>query len=985
MAEESSEPPELPGPIQLPGNYSLQKLPLEIPLGLDESISCISSYDANLYIGTTAGQILHYFIFDNADEYILILQLQVLPTEKFPVKKFVILPDIDMCLVLSNRVIYPFTLPELSPCHIGKIKDANDMSQLSQVKNPKVKNKHDKIIVFTSTKIRVVQLLTDSVKLLRDINYAGAELGFSSAAGTLANYSNICLVANEKNYDVVDLQQTRRISLFEYNPSQLPGVDPHIVPFTDEDSGKEEYMLTICSDKSNSMAMFMNSLGDVTRGTLVWTDAGYPFGGVAVQWPYIIGLFRAENDTRLTFSSLLALDVTFSVDFQEFAKQTMSGADFETTNLVRVDNGVSLTDLGLLDLVTPVNLAGVASLGYQKQFIKLNIIFSGRSSLHCLYQGNELVLVINSIQEALEKELEADIEELLLKLKESDSPPGFESKVKLATLLVLGKFEEVKSVFSDENISSEFDPRLFLLRDDKYPDDDEVWTEFVAEKAILSMVRISNGKGLDPKFKLWLLQRVHSQKEAYTESIWQYFRKLLYEDSTSVEHSIELARIEQTLWQDQSEDTRKLFPVFEKRRDYLTIFTILEFQQDHQDTQETACAIIDLGLSVLSGSSALNEQYKLDQGTLIAGSVSKNLVQLVFFQLRNHIHDSEEYTKKLLELLKLFPDQGLELLQANKGGEHLSTHRYILQELSSTHNIDKKFSSLKVEYLEQTFLEQLAEKQIDEKLADELLSELLLYLESNMDMLSDAFENLNILRATFKIEVDLAEPNWPKLSWVEFLYLHGRKDVSKDLVEIYLKVYELLLIKSLNNATIQTISIDNEAFQYLIKCFTETSVSNSISYLLDWGDYLAIEWVGVYGKMPCPRKAIYFEEVRQQVLDKFEERPQEAIKTSIHQILKFYLDLEDSKSKHFSVNHLVSRFGKYFNMTELLTIIPENFPIIYIQEYLTLVFVELDAHKSHTVIRKSLSKLDAKFTEQVFREFEAETLKLAEVSDLASS
>lgn len=967
MASEASEQPI----TSLPDDLLLRKVPLEVELDQNESISCISSHKSNLYFGTTKGKLLHYYIFDDADEYILILKTSVQGGQSAPVTKLLVLPDVEMCLVLCNRVVHIFTLPELSPCHIGNIKDASDISQLAQVRNPKIRNKHDKIIVYTSTRIRVVQLLPDVVKLLRDINYAGSVVGLSSAAGTLANYSNICLVANDKNYDVVDLQKTRRISLFDYNPEQLPGVEPHIVPFKPQNPpGKEEYMLTICSDSSNSMAMFMNSLGDVTRGTLAWINIGYPYKGVAVQWPYVIGLFSHENRSLLAFSSLTTLEVTCSVDLEQYAKAALSISDCGDFRLVRVDEGVTLPDSDLLELLMPVDYRGIGSTGYTKQFSSLSVIFYHSASAYYLHKPNELVQLVEKLYLNLEENNKEELQiicDTLSKMAE-DVPDSFSSRAHVALQLVLGQQEDIKADMEGEEFSlKKFDPRLFLLFDEKESDADDMWKDLRMENALLQTIKKSKTH-LDSDFKSWLIQKVHSSKESYSEVVWELFRKLAYEESQSTANAIQLVLSEKTIWQDQSEANDRIYAFLESSRDYLTLFQILEIKQE-TDNEENAVKIIDLGLSILSGA-LLGQNYLIERGTITSGNLSKDLVLLVFFQLRNNINDSDEYTKKLLELLKLYPDQGLELLQAEKGGKHKSTHRYILQELSSTHNIDTRFSSLKVEYLEQSLIEQLAKKEIDLALIDELFAEMVQYIETNMEKFEVGFENLNILSSTFRIETS-QDTDWPKLSWIEFLHLHGRKGDSKEIVEMYLKFYELLVIKSLNDKTIKPFLTDKGAFSYLCRCFTETSHSGLISYLLEQGDYGVAEWVSLYGKMSLPRKTIFLDEMRSLLLAKYHIRPKAEVENSINQVVRFYLEVDDLNIRYSSVRHLVSLYGEqYFDINQLLALIPDDFPVVHLQEYLTRTVLDLEAQKTDSVMKKMMSKMDAKFTAEVCQDFQ---------------
>ena len=139
---ENPDPPQ----INLPNGYLISRLSPDLELDPLESVCCVSAFESNLYVGTSHGNLLHYFLFEDADQHMLLLKLPVNSEEQKPVEKLLLLPDIQLCLALANRVIHAFSLPELSPCHIGKVKDVNEMSRLTQVDNPKVKNKYDKII-----------------------------------------------------------------------------------------------------------------------------------------------------------------------------------------------------------------------------------------------------------------------------------------------------------------------------------------------------------------------------------------------------------------------------------------------------------------------------------------------------------------------------------------------------------------------------------------------------------------------------------------------------------------------------------------------------------------------------------------------------------------------------------------------------------------------------------------------------------------------
>lgn len=943
--------------MTLPHNLHLQKLSLEINLAAGESISCISTYDANLYLGTSQGQILHYYNFDDAEEYIPILQLPV--TDK-PVVKILVVPDIQMCLALSDRVLHPYTLPELSPCLKGKIKDVNDVLRLSQVKNPKVKNKHDKIIVYTSSKIRLVQLLPETVKLLRDIPYPNALIGLSSAAGTLANYSNISLVANETNYDVVDLQQTRRISLFEYNSDTFK-VTPHIVPFAPLDKpGEEEYLLTIASDAQTSMAMFINSLGDVTRGTLTWIDQGYPTNGVVVEWPNVIGLFLKEDKLHLTFSSLDALEVVYSTELAPYVSEEVEKGNYEHMKITKVENGLIYVHKELKEAMKLVSLQDPCDTTVSERQLRQSfVVLFEQQSIYFLSKDERVVTLTKKVLDA-ENRKEALLE-VYEELKEEQG--AFGANMYSVALLVSDQTDKLKTYLQSCEL---YDPRVLLYCLEGYSEtESECFTKCYVENALYEIIDYFKGSVSNKEFESWLIKEVYQDGAAFA-----YVRVLLYKkiDRTN-EQVIELVDSERALWQAQSPSNDQILAFLKDDHQFFVELHILQLQLDEK--KSNAMPIIDLGLALLSKTVSDKEVPIPESAIVEMGRHKFDLVLIVFHQLRTNVEDSEDYTKKLLELLKLHPQRGLELLEANKGGRHKSSHRYILDELSKSHALSSSFSTLKMDFIEQSFIEAL-DNGVDHGLVDELLLEMLQYLQNNADSLHDEFVNLQILVATFRVEDTLRDNQWPKLMWVEFLHIHGRQSECKSLCELYLKLYELMVIKSLFGSDLPQILelSDNEAMQYLQQIFHRDQ-NELIKYLLDNGDYSAAEWVAMYGKMPLPRKTI-FTGLGDKIRQSYVLRAPEDIKDSVRLVIRNYLQTKDEVARHGSVRHLIDLFGrKYFTPTEILELLPSDFPVVDVCEYLSSVMVDLEADKTDSVLIKVMTKLDAKFTEKVYKDFEA--------------
>lgn len=313
------------------------EIPLDIPddCGHISSICC-GDHGANLYVGTTTGHVCHFHQFDDAANYILIM---VATTSDHPafrgrslgVKKLMILPTVSRLLVvLELGAVVGYGLPELSPWSLAALALVNDITLLRhQRRVPTVAATDDKIVAFTPAKIRVMAVGKDHIHGLKDIAYLGLIKGVL-LVGLSQNYSNLVLVANLKNYDVIDLQKTRKIPMGDYRNGDAT-IDPFIEGYRADGDGRDEYMLTIRSEGQLAVAMFVDLLGDATRGTILMDS--YP-QAIAVNWPYIYGVF---GDQLVVYSLLLLVEVTrlplFAKDDANDQSHATEAKDDQTHNI----------------------------------------------------------------------------------------------------------------------------------------------------------------------------------------------------------------------------------------------------------------------------------------------------------------------------------------------------------------------------------------------------------------------------------------------------------------------------------------------------------------------------------------------------------------------------------------------------------------------------------------------------------------------------
>lgn len=958
---DASEPAFRP----FPGNLQISNLPLETPLENDEHISTVATYKSSIYIGTSKGQILHLHLFEDASDYMLILQLQV--TEKnVPVTKILPMPDVEWCLVICNRTLYVYTLPELLPCHVGKLRDVNDVLELSQVKNPKTKNIHDKAIVFTSTKLRVVQFIPpETIKLLRDIPYNGALIGVSSAAGTLANYSNICLVANGENYDVVDMQQTRRISLFEHNPEKAPGVLPSILPFKAE--GKEEFVLPVRTNESTSMAMFINSFGDVTRGTLTWIDKGYPTNGMAVVWPYICGLSALGDSLRLTFSSLESLEVVESVDLKESFSHLELGEP-RNLRIKDIQHPILYRHEGLLTLLRKVDIDGSGEPYTSLQ--PAHVTLYNESSLYYLYQESLTYLKLAKFETGLDTE-GFDWKELLEELKDE---AGVLRLLRIILLLVTKDLEK----FTAE-VRVDFDPRIFLYLTEKL--DKEVYDGFLLESIVWKALVHFRKVELEAGFVSSFLQSAY--KNSHSDSaMFDVLRLLIYSRAEDLKLVFDLIDRERELWQSEHRSNKKVLEQLQAKDRPLAEIRILLLQQeaekDAKKTDEMAHLIAHLAFKLLDGGSGLTVSEK---GIVEQDGVTVDLVEIIVAQLKSKIENSDLYNRTLLELLKLYPQKGLTFLEENKNGKHRATHRHILEEFSKLHEVGSSFSSLKLEFIEQSLTDSIKDKkEIDIEIVRELLNEQIEYLTKQKEDMASEYSALDDILASFKREHDLAKRHMSSIKWIDYLHVHSADGECKTLASLYLKLYEVLLALQLHNVELPLVEIGNSnAMKYLQTMFSKAPAKELIEECLSFGDHLNAHWFAVHEQPPMPKKLAYFIGVDQNLQEKYTKRPTDEVKNSIKLILNRYLQHEDALTRYEGVKHIVLQFGKgYFNPPEVLRLLPLDIPIAFVYGYLSDVLVDEDIKTIESDMTKILTRLDMKLTKNVNKEFHAAFAKYLE-------
>lgn len=214
MAEAAAHPQD--------GPYVLRKLVSQLPLAADGDstnvrITCVEVSNGNLYVGTSAAEILHFVLLppepnDPSDAPTAIIASRLEPPHNDPngpgVQQILLLPSINKACVLCNNTFSIYTLPELSPepnfnpipcLWVGGV-DLNDQDN---------QRPEDGVVIVIGLKkrLRLVQISEDSPpRGIRAIEYGGCL--------TSVRRDTFSCAADAHSYALLDVMHSQKIGLF---------------------------------------------------------------------------------------------------------------------------------------------------------------------------------------------------------------------------------------------------------------------------------------------------------------------------------------------------------------------------------------------------------------------------------------------------------------------------------------------------------------------------------------------------------------------------------------------------------------------------------------------------------------------------------------------------------------------------------------------------------------------------------------------------
>ncbi|KAI9701013.1 MAG: hypothetical protein M1836_001681 [Candelina mexicana] len=212
--------------VQETGPYVLRKLVDNVPLASESDvphieITLVELWEGNLYIGTSAAEILHLVLIppDPAETatsptFILASRLQPsfapppLSAQKLPgVQQILVLPRANKVCVLCNGTLTFYSLPELSPAFATtKVANCAWVGGVDQnLHNRDVERDGEVVMISIRSKIRLVHI-GEQIRVVKNIDYAGSLLS--------ARRDTFACVADAHSYALLDVNHQQKIPLF---------------------------------------------------------------------------------------------------------------------------------------------------------------------------------------------------------------------------------------------------------------------------------------------------------------------------------------------------------------------------------------------------------------------------------------------------------------------------------------------------------------------------------------------------------------------------------------------------------------------------------------------------------------------------------------------------------------------------------------------------------------------------------------------------
>ncbi|KAJ5247370.1 hypothetical protein N7468_002353 [Penicillium chermesinum] len=205
--------------------YVLRSLFEDVPLATEDSsdvyITCVEYWEQNLYIGTSAAEILHFVCLpaasdDSADPTFILASRLPIPFQSTPetgpkgVQQIVILASVNKACILCNGTVTFYMLPELSPA-FGNTK-VNHCRWIGGLDLDRTPESEDKPVVMIAAQNRLMLVqIGDEARRIKNIAFPGCLV--AARRGTIA------CAADSLSYSLLEVEYQQQIPLFPISSS----------------------------------------------------------------------------------------------------------------------------------------------------------------------------------------------------------------------------------------------------------------------------------------------------------------------------------------------------------------------------------------------------------------------------------------------------------------------------------------------------------------------------------------------------------------------------------------------------------------------------------------------------------------------------------------------------------------------------------------------------------------------------------------------
>ncbi|CAI4059489.1 CORVET complex subunit VPS3 SKDI_04G6960 [Saccharomyces kudriavzevii IFO 1802] len=250
------------------GPFRISTLLDNVPSNL--TYTCCEAYDNHIFLGTTTGDLLHYFELERGN-YMLVSQTKFDAESNSKIEKILLLPKVEGALILCNNELVLFILPEFAPRpNTTRLKGINDVV----ICNFSRSSKAYRIYAFHAEGVRLLKISANSLILAKTFDFKLIDKACA--------HEETLMISKLNNYELINLKSSQVIPLFRISETDEE-LEPIITTFNEEN----EFL--VCSGggsyESGAIALVVNHQGDIIKGTIVLKN--YP-RNVTVEFPYIV-------------------------------------------------------------------------------------------------------------------------------------------------------------------------------------------------------------------------------------------------------------------------------------------------------------------------------------------------------------------------------------------------------------------------------------------------------------------------------------------------------------------------------------------------------------------------------------------------------------------------------------------------------------------------------------------------------------------------